>query len=396
VDAALYRNGGFVAVASLGYRSALLRILPAALRFAPSLFAKFPGLSYVADTLPPRFEYRAEGATLYAFAFRDLLVVASSPELLGSSSALSASLVDGKLAAALSAPGRSTLRFLVDPAAFVATAAQSDGPLSALLSKLEFPSLAVADLLLEDGRIALSLELGASSTDADLAALLGRKSRTPGVLSRLGESTEYFSLLAAGRPAALWKAASPILGKEASSAYASAEKAAKLAFGMDLDSLLFSWMGDELGVYGSALGSDPVFFVSIADEKKRRAAFDAAFASVAVGRDLSVMVGETRVPRIVFPGFLRAFMETLGVRLVEPFYLVEDGFLYASTSAEVLAASVAEARSGKLLVKGERWKRVSAGVSPESSASLYYSLERSVPFFMRERTGLSAALRLYG
>jgi hypothetical protein len=110
-----------------------------------------------------------------------------------------------------------------------------------------------------------------------------------------------------------------------------------------------------------------------------------------LGRDLSAVVGDTRVPRIVFPGFLRAFLETVGVKLVEPFYLVEDGFLYASASAETLASCVAEARSGKLLVKSERWKQVSAGLSPESSASLYYSLERSIPFFMRERTGLSAA-----
>ena len=62
------------------------------------------------------------------------------------------------------------------------------------------------------------------------------------------------------------------------------------------------------------------------------------------------------MPRIVFPPFLRSFLESLGVGLVEPFYLVEDGYLYVCQSAELLAAAVAETRDGRLLVKTERWK----------------------------------------
>ncbi|PKL09720.1 MAG: hypothetical protein CVV51_02250, partial [Spirochaetae bacterium HGW-Spirochaetae-7] len=87
---------------------------------------------------------------------------------------------------------------------------------------------------------------------------------------------------------------------------------------------------------------------------------------------------------------------TVGVRLVEPFYLVEDGFLYVSSSAELLAACVAETREGRLLVKTEKWKDGARGLSPESSASIFYSQGRSVPFFMRGSSGLSAALGLYG
>lgn len=394
VDAALYQGGAFVAVASLGYRSAALRLLPLALRLAPGLFAKAEGLSYVADAMPPRFELASGGSTLYAVRYRDVLVVASSEALLLEAARPSLSGVAPALAEALKASGSGSLRFLVDPATFV-TPAMGAGA-GTLLAGIEFPALAVVDLNLKDDRIAVSIELPAAADDPALAALLERRSRTPAALSRLPESASYFSLLSAGKPGALWEAIGPRLGDKAVAAYKSADDASKAALGLDLEKLLFSWIGDEMGVYGSALGPEPVFFAAIADEKARRDVFDRIFGSLLVDRDVSALVGDTRVPRVVFPKFLRAFLEAVGVRLVEPFYLVEDGFLYASQSAELLVACVAEAREGRLLVKTDRWKDGSDGVSPESSASIFYSLDRSVPFFMRGTTGLSAALRLYG
>jgi hypothetical protein len=396
VDAATYEGGAFVAVASLGYRSAALRLLPLALRIAPSLFSKAKGLSYVADAMPARFELASEGSRLYAIRYRDVLVVASSEALFLEAARPRLSGVDPALAEALKSRGSGSLRLLVDPATFVAPAAGTGKEVGALLSGIEFPALAVVDLNLKDDRIAVSMELPASTGDPALSALLERRSRTPSALSRLPESASYFSLLSAGAPGKLWEAIGPRLGDKAVAAYKSADDASKAALGMDLEGLLFSWMGDEMGVYGSSLGPEPVFFAAISDEKARRDVFNRVFGSLLVGRDISALVGDTRVPRVVFPKFLRGFLEAVGVKLVEPFYLVEDGFLYASQSAELLVACVAQAREGRLLVKTDRWKDGSGGVSPESSASIFYSLDRSVPFFMRGTTGLSAALRLYG
>lgn len=396
VDAALYDGGGFVAAASLGYRSAALRLAPLASRIAPGLLAKVPGLSWEPDATPARFELKAGETTVYAVRYRDLLVVASSAELLASAREPSGEGVDPALAEALAEPSSGSLRFLADPATLTAGLASGGGLAAGLLSKLEFPSLAVVDLTLEDERVALSVNLPSTVNDPGLAPLFGRRSRTPSILSRFPESASYFTMLAAGEPSELWAALSPALGDPVVSAFDTADKASRLALGLGVDELLFSWMGDELGVYGSSLGSEPVFFARIADEKARRRVFDAIFGSLLVGRDVSAMVGDTRVPRIVFPPFLRSFLESLGVGLVEPFYLVEDGYLYVCQSAELLAAAVAETRDGRLLVKTERWKDGAAGVSPESSASLFYSLDRSVPFFMRGGAGIASALKLYG
>lgn len=400
VDAAAY-GGGFVLAADLGLRSALTRLAHPLARLFPYLIANVPGLSYEPDATPPRFRFQTEGLTLYALLYRNVLVAASSPELL--ELAARPARLDGEraLAKALAAPGDASLRFLADTEALAKGAAggqESAGagnPLSALIGSLSFPSLSVVDLGLSDNRVSLNASLPWSSAEEGLSELLGKRARTPSSLSRLPESAEYFSLLSMARPDELWSVLAPFLGEGAVSAYGTADGAAKAAFGMDLPEMLFSWMGDELGVLGSSHGPAPVFFASVKDERARRDVFEKAFDSLLMGRDISVTVNGVRVPRIVFPRWMLAFLEKLGIRLAEPFYLVEDGFLWLSSSAETLASCVAESRSGKLLVKTERWKSVAQDVSPEASALVYYTLDRSVPFFLRSSGGIAQALKLY-
>jgi hypothetical protein len=395
VDAAVYGEGDFVLAADLGLRSALTRLAPAMAKSFPSLLDRAEGLSFEAAAFPPHFLFENGEFSAYALFYRNVLVIASDLELLQAAARPKAVKDKNALAKALSTRGPGSLRFLAEPASFTEGMAAGDGPLARLLSGLDFPSLSVVDLGLKDERVSLAMELPYLVRDESLRALFDKRSRTPQSLTRLPASTSYFSLLAAGAPSALWQAASGLLGADTQAAYKTADDAAKLAFGMGIDALLFSWMGDEQGVFGSDRGPAPVFFASIGDERARKDVFDKAFGSLLLGRDLSAVVDGVRVPRIIFPRWLRAFLESLGITLVEPFYLVHDGILYASPSAELLAGCVAELRAEELLVKTERWKETAAAISPESSAMLYYNLDRSVPFFLRSQEGLSQALKLY-
>jgi hypothetical protein len=391
-DAALYPDGSFAAVADLGLRSAAARLSPAFGRFLLGRAVEVKDLAWREDPACPHFEYGSGSSTLYIATRRNLLVVASSQRLL--ESALARGEADPELERELAAGG-GDLRILADPSRFARAASQGGGFGAALASSLFFPKRAVVDLRLAEDGMSLSSRLRASSRDSGLASLLDKRSGTPSVLSRLPASTEYFSLLAAGKPDELWASLAPFGGEDAAAAKAKADKAARLAIGEGVDELLFSWIGEEAGVYGSSRGASPVFFLRIADERARRKAFDRIVGSAAVGQDLSTAVEGLRVPRLVIPAFLSALLESFGVRLPEPYYLVEDGYLYASESAETLAACAAESRSGELLVKTPQWRSISESVSSRSSLMLYYDLERSVPFFLRGSGGIVEALKLF-
>lgn len=396
-DIAVYDGGAFVLAAELGLRSALARFAEPAARLLPGLLARVPGLSYDRDASPPRFIYETEGLTVYAAVRRNLLVAASDGALLKEALASRAADPLSVMAKTLAAKAPWGLRAMVHPELVGAALGQGgEGSVAALFGGLSYGGMGVVDLDLRDQVVRLAAALDARAGDGPLKPILERRSRTPAALTRLPASTAYFSLLAAGKPDELWKALAPALGEGAQAAYAAAQDGARLAFGQNLDRLLFSWMGDELGAFGVELGPSPIFFVAVADEPARRAAFEQLFASPFASLDLSAVAGGTRLARISFPRWMRSLLSAAGVELVEPFYAVYDGILYLCQSAEILGAALAELRDDKLLVKTERWRELQAGVSPESSAMLYYSLERGAPFFLRGQGAVQKALSIYG
>lgn len=396
-DLAVYEGGAFMLAADLGLRSALTRLAEPAAGLLPGLVGRVEGLSYDRDASPPRFVYEGEGLTIYAALRRNLLVAASDPKLLEEALERRAADPRSAMAKALAADAPWGLRAMIAPElAEAALGPGAEAAVAALFGGLSYSGLGVVDLDLSDRSVRLAAALDARAGDGPLKPLLERRSRTPAALTRLPASTSYFSLLAAGRPDELWEALAPALGEGAQAAYAAAQDGARLAFGQGLDRLLFSWMGEELGAFGVELGPSPIFFVAVSDEQARRAAFERVFASPFAGLDLSAVAGGTRLARIGFPRWMRSLLAAAGVELVEPFYAVHDGILYLCQSAEILGAALAELRDDRLLVKTDRWRELQEGVSPETSAMLYYGLERSVPFFLRGQGALQKALSLYG
>ncbi len=392
-DAAYYPGGDFVAVAELGWRSGLTRLAQLFGKQLTRWILPVKGLEWNPDSIPKRFEYHSGENTVYVAAIKNLLIASSSESLF--TDALGGTAFSEEVQMLMAEKARGNLRILVNTASLLAETAAGSGPVPSLLRAVSFPALSVADLDLSDSAVRLILRAKAESSDPAVSTLLGKRSRTPAALSAMPESVEYFSLLAAGSPGFLWANFSGKLGEQALAAKDSADKAAKLLLGKTSDEILFSWMGDEVGVFGTAFGPAPVFFVKISDEKARRLVFDEVLGSLVAGRDISATVNGVRIPRIIFPDFIDGFLKSLGIDLVEPFYMTEGGFLFASSSAETLAACVEQMRGGKLLSKTGRWDSSAGRVSAESSMMAYYDLGRSSPFFLRSSKGISAALKLY-
>ncbi len=393
VEAAYYPGGEFVAVADFGWRSALTRWAPFFGKRLASGILPVKGLSWNEYSSPKRFEYGNGTDIIYIAVIKNLLVASSSESLFTDAMKGSSSSEEAQKLLAIKTQGN--LRILVNTASLIAETAAGAGLGASIVRTIGFPELSVADLELSDSDIRLTLRAKANSTDPAIATLLSKRSRTPAALSSMPESVEYFSLLAAGSPEYLWTNFSPRLGEKAIAAKESADKAAKILLGKTCDEIIFSWIGDELGIFGTTFGPAPVFFAKVSDEKTRRLIFDEVLASPVIGRDISATVDGVRVPRIVFPDFLDSFLQTLGIDLPEPFYMVEDGFFFASSSAETLAACVEQIRSGKLLSKTSQWDSSAGRISMESSMMLYYNLERSLPFFLRSAAGPVNALKLY-
>ncbi|HOX13668.1 MAG TPA: VCBS repeat-containing protein [Spirochaetales bacterium] len=388
MDGALY-GPAYLAAVDLGIRSALTRTAPF---WGPWL--SIPGLTYSRSSGTSRFLYRAGDTVIHAAVRKNLLVLAGDEGLLERALASGGAGRDAETAELLAGRAPRDLRILLRTAELLAGFRGDADPAGRFLADLKLPGFAAVDLSLSNAAVQLTLELPVSSDRAALAALISARSRPPAVLSVLPESSRYFSVLAAGSLEQVRDAALPLLGAEET--WRQADAASKAALGMGLEDLLLSWSGDELGAFGLSDRTEPVFFLKVRDEARRRRVFQEAFQSGTLGEDSAAVLDGIRVPRIVFPWYIRALLDAAGADVPQPYFLVEDGYLLVSTSAESLVSAAREARAGKTLPRTDSWRRVSAGIPADAAAMIYYSLDRSVPFFLRGTGPLAEFLRRYG
>lgn len=417
VDAAFYPDGTFIACYDAGFLSPSLRLLPA---LASS--GKVPGLYYVRSGSVSRFEYRPprpkdapsstpSGATYYAARLRNLIVASNSPERLDEllANAADGTSPDGTSADVASAganqsllrdlrSARGDVGLLVSPDLIVramnTAASGGDGVLSRLPSALEVPGHAVVSLSFENRTLSASVSLPIDSATEQVRALIGRPSARPRVRSLLPADTQYYTVYALGPFAEMAKAASAVAGPDFDAAWGSADRAARSFLGLSLDELLFSWTGGECAVFALEGRPLPVFAIEVADEEKRRAVFERLVNSFAIEETDPVTIGDRRVTRLALPDFLARLLALWNVRVPSPYFVVEKGVLFFSESPENLAATVTSVASRDFLEDSETWKRLDPR-GGASALSLFYSLDRSVPFFLKGDTFVARVLKLY-
>ena len=227
--------------------------------------------------------------------------------------------------------------------------------------------------------------------------LLKKESIVPSLLPMFSDDVQYYTLVSAGTLKELKDAALKILPpeKDFSATWNKSDTISRIVFNRSLDELLFSWSADEFAVFGIEGKSEPVIGIKILDEEKRREIFDRIFASYIINSNDSLLVDGVRLPCIQMPNFILSVLQALNINIPKPYYLIKDDFIYLSQSPENLVAINNGVQRAKKLSGSENWIRVSSKQNPYSSLSLYYNLERSVPFFIKGNSAMSKILGLY-
>ena len=406
LDAAVYPDGAYFVCAKLGFRSALSRLLPYILRYRPDIFSSVKELSAETENGTLFWIYKiTDSQRVYIGFYKDLMIASASKDLFmealykSDRNSVPDTAQKNEHIAIIKQftkkSGRDDLSVLTDINYFTSRIG-NDTLYGKIISRLTFPEYTAVNFNLNKKEMSVSGNCAWDSDSQGLKIILQNKSSVPGILARLPESTDYITLLKTGTPAFLFENGTEFLGKNIINAYENAENAVRFLFQKSIEELLFSWMGDELGVIGTASSEEPVFFVSLKDEKQCRDIFSHIFSTLFVQQDVSAVVNGIRIPRIEFPDVIKALVRSFKVELSTPFYIIQACYLYLSQSAETLASFTAEAKSGKLLVKTENWKTIARAVSPETSVFAYYTLDSRVPAFLKHNAALKAVLKDYG
>ena len=396
VDAAIYEpdeNGkaGFIAVLDAGFLSGALRVSPFVIPHIKKLADK---LEYCNNEYGRFYKFKDAG---FFVIHKNLFVFASSREIIHSvMSYNNSSLYEPYAIKAITADLNEPLRILVNSQSIIKLLSDNTEN-----SNINYYIEAVQPYLSTE-KFA-SINFGITNTELNLSIdipvlqLIGKESTIPTLLPKLSDDIQYYTLINAGSLSELKEAAMKILPPEKGfeAAWKKGDSVAKILFNQSLEEIIFSWTGDEFAVFGIEGKSEPVLGLKIADESKRREVFDRIFSSFIIQANDSLLVDGVRLPCIQIPSFISGILQALNINVPRPYYLIKNDFIYFSQSPENLIAINSISKKSQKLSSSENWKRVSSKQSPDSTVSLYYNLERSIPFFIKGHSLSSKILSLY-
>jgi outer membrane protein assembly factor BamB len=379
-------SGILIAAWDFGFFSPLLRVLPTI-----SNFANISDLYYVQAGKNSRFEYRLSDKTYYIAPYRNVLFITDNSRIFESRSSTNSG--NAKAFTALK-PSDYDAAFMLSNEFISSLLSDQDTGIAALLNNVVFDSKVEAGLSIYPKKIEFNLAAPLSSSQASLSRMLGQRSRVPGIAERIPANAQYATILSAGTLEEIYQTAL-VFTKGLDSALKTADTSSKLLLGLSLNDLLFSWSGNEFAAFGLEGRPHPIYMIQIADEKKRQGIFDRAFKSAALNENVRLNLDGVRIPRIEVPEFLQSLLRQWDIFIPSPYYTIYKDYFLVSESAEALLAALRAMQRNEVLPKTAIWRNIAGGKNVASSFSLYYSLDLSVPFFLRNNTALSGFLSIY-
>jgi outer membrane protein assembly factor BamB len=392
LDAAILSEGSLLAAWDAGVLSPLIRVLP----FLAGRIT-VPGLYYVQGGKNSRFEYRMEGGRVfYIGPYRNLLIISDNSGLFESVIAGTSRDGDrrGQDNKAFYAEDFD-IGFLLSPDFFKGFLTEADPLVTAALEEFRFSGPVEAVLSVEPKKLGITLAAALSSGNGGLENILARNSGAPTLSRMLSGSAQYATILSAGPLKDIIDAAAAIPGSNLAEPWKKADSSSRSLLGLSIEELLYSWTGTEFALMGLEGRPNPVIIMEVRDEKKRQEVFNKAFKSIVFNENIQLNLDGTRLPRIELPGFLDSLLVSMGIRIPSPYYTIHEGCLFLSESAESLLEAVNSVRKNSGLIRTDLWRTLSESGPAQSSFGIFYSLDRSLPFFLKGSAMVNTILRLY-
>lgn len=404
IDIALYEDKSFLCVANMGFLSGITRLAPLI-----TDIKKIENLTYVKTNVDNFFIYKNQNQLFYIMPYKNLVIITGSEDLFKkavsftneesySQKQLQPLTEKLKEPFKISCNSEKLLKMLSETSA---EEDLKDAYLHGLSDAVTLEELSTISLEISESDVHVKLNLPYKLNEAyqehPLSLLFKQESTTPSLLNKIPENTQYYTFINSLSIEQLKNAAFALIPSsyKLEDKWQMAEKASNVVFHTSLEDAVFSWTDDEFSVFALEGKSEPVLAIKISDEKKRQQIFDTLFSSIILTSDKSLLVDSVRLPTIQLPGYLQSILETFGIYLPKPYYIVRDDFIYFSQSPENLVSINNAGHNNKRITNSQNWKHLSNKMSPLSTVSLYYNLERSIPFFLKSKTTVSEVLKLY-
>jgi hypothetical protein len=385
LDCAFFADNKFLAAWDSGIISSFFKIAP---WIAGSVTSK--NLYYVQAGKKSRFEYRLEkGDIIFIGKYKNLIIASNNSKIFES---------------ALNDPAGQKLqgnKKFYSNNYDIAVLAASSTITSAItgsansVKNLDFPGFAEAGISFGREKIDVAVISPVSSNNININNVIENNSKLSSLVQILPDTTHYATVVSGNSIENFLNAFSAAGVSSISEKLKTADSSSRMLFNIGIDELLFSWSGMEVAVFALEGYLHPVFAMQIEDEQKRKEIFEKVFSSSVINEDIYSVLDGVRIPQIKLPYFIDSLLKMVDINVPAPYYIIESNFLFISESSVSLLAAVNAVHKRSVLAKTALWRNLSESSSNQSIFTLFYSLDRSLPFFLRGNTSAVKFLRLY-
>jgi hypothetical protein len=293
----------------------------------------------------------------------------------------------------LGSPGMAGL--IVNTQSIVGTLSQTNPLLKSIFANVSFNGYSAVSFSVSNEK--LELEAITDFTTSNLALRSYASFSPPGEssLTLAPETTNLFSTINVKSLKDLIGLVSLFSAGDEKKLPGNIEDSCRLLFGKSADEVLYSWIGNEAGVFMTSESDSPVLFLRLRDKAKLDAALAVITGSAVLDEDSSLVMDGVRVPKIVLPDFLR-FLAGIFVKGIDtPYYMVMGDFIFFSMDAKNLSQLNTAYRSNKTLNRNEAFNKITADVPKNGHVSIYYDLKKRTPEFLSNGNLITKLLKSY-
>ena len=385
LNGAIFPEGKFLVAWDIGIASSVIRFFP-----------NIVGEPFTQAGKKYRFQYRApDNSIIFIQPYKNLLIISNDITLFESVfDKTSRSAVAGGSNKKTFLSRNFDAGFLIASESFISWLVRPSPTTDAFLEHIKFAELVELALMFSPKKIDISVASSVASDTASIEKLILRDSKITALVEHLPGNTQYSTVFSIGTVEELLEASFAVYRQRMPMNLRRIDATARMFLGVSLNDLLFSWTAAEVAVLGLEARSAPVFVLQISDEEKRKDIFEKTFKSSVVENIFGLPDG-VHIPQIELPSFLDMLLNIWGINISTPFYTVQNGFLFVSESPENIFSITNSIEKNDLLPKTELWNSLSNPGSEKSSLTLFYSLERIIPIFVKTSDAFRDALRLY-
>jgi len=264
-----------------------------------------------------------------------------------------------------------------------------------IVNKLNFEKYTAISTNISNENISFDTFTNSSTTDELIKAFLNHKSQEMEVAKYLPEDTNIYGDINFESFEEFYKLFVYLQNGKYEDTPIQINDAAKLFFQADINELVFSWIGNELGFFTSSVSSSPVIFFEIKDKNKLEGVMKKMFNSILLDNDENVVFEGVKLDKTKMPEFFLTIINSFYKGFDTPYYVVVGDFIFFSMEPSPLSNLVNKYNSSHTLVYDKIYKEITANIEKKANIFLYFNLGISQPPFFNKKELIFDLIKLY-